>query len=272
MSEPIRLLVCDIDGTFVRHDKSLSDAVRAAGLRLVAAGVALSFISSRPPSGMRWLAEIFAIPGPLAAFNGGTLFRPDGGIVSAWRVPEAVGASVLPLASGPKLSLWAFARGQWFVTNPGNPHVVRERIASRQEPVVRTDFSDLLPVIDKIVIVSGDGAALDAVEAAVEAVVAGQATITRSQPYYLDITHRRANKGDGVAALAEAIGVPLGATAVIGDMTNDMAMFARAGLSIAMGQAPEAVRAAADHVTTSNEEDGVARAIDTIILPRAFRL
>jgi len=269
MSEPIRLLVCDVDGTLVRHDKSLSDAVRAAGRRAVAAGIALSFISARPPSGLGWLAEAFAIPGPLAAFNGGTLFRPDGDTLAAWHVPEAVAAGVLPLAARNGLSFWAFARGQWFVTNPGNPHVVRERIASRQEPVVRTDFSDLLPAIDKIVIVSDDTVALDAAEAAVDTVVAGAASITRSQPYYLDITNRRANKGDGVAAVAAAIGVPLAATAVIGDMANDVPMFARAGLSIAMGQAPEAVRAAADRVTLSNEEDGVAHAIDTIILPCA---
>jgi len=52
---------------------------------------------------------------------------------------------------------------------------------------------------------------------------------------------------------------------VIGDMPNDLPMFARAGLSIAMGQAPEAVKAAADVVTASNEEDGVAAAIDRVL-------
>jgi hydroxymethylpyrimidine pyrophosphatase-like HAD family hydrolase len=133
--------------------------------------------------------------------------------------------------------------------------------------VVRDNFADLLPAIDKMVAVSDVSGALDAVEAEVRSAAGHAVTILRSQPYYLDVTHTQANKGDGVIALADLIGVPLSATAAIGDMDNDLPMFAQAGLSIAMGQAPDAVKAAADHVTTSNEEDGVAHAIETYILP-----
>ena len=92
------------------------------------------------------------------------------------------------------------------------------------------------------------------------------ATVARSQPYYLDITAPAANKGDGIAAIAQAAGVPLDQVAAIGDMANDLPMFARAGLSIAMGQAPEVVRAKARHVTATNDADGVAAAIDRYIL------
>ena len=81
------------------------------------------------------------------------------------------------------------------------------------------------------------------------------------------MTHSQANKGDGISALAAALGVAMEDVAVIGDMPNDLPMFARAGMAIAMGQAPEAVRSQAAHVTTSNDEDGVAHAIDTILLP-----
>ena len=96
-----------------------------------------------------------------------------------------------------------------------------------------------------------------------------QATVGRSQVYYLDVTAPRANKGDGVAALAHAAGVPLPQVAVFGDQRNDLPMFVRAGLSVAMAQGPEEVRAAATHVSTSNDEDGVAVAIDRFILHRA---
>lgn len=82
----------------------------------------------------------------------------------------------------------------------------------------------------------------------------------------------RANKGAGVAALAAAYGVPLSAVAVLGDQRNDLPMFALAGMSVAMGQAPEAVRAAASHVARSNEEDGVADAIDRFVLPAVTTL
>ncbi|MFZ2982544.1 MAG: HAD hydrolase family protein, partial [Sphingobium sp.] len=122
---------------------------------------------------------------------------------------------------------------------------------------------------DKIVGVSDDHALLARLDGEIAAALGQDVTVGRSQPYYLDITAPRANKGDGVAALAAAIGVPLANVAVLGDERNDLPMFARAGLSIAMGQGPDAVRAAADRVTRSNEEDGVAHAIDEIILPEA---
>ena len=69
-----------------------------------------------------------------------------------------------------------------------------------------------------------------------------------------------------IAALARAMGADLADTIAIGDQGNDLAMFARAGRSIAMGNATDAVKAAADRVTRGNDEDGVAFAIDTMIL------
>jgi hydroxymethylpyrimidine pyrophosphatase-like HAD family hydrolase len=98
--------------------------------------------------------------------------------------------------------------------------------------------------------------------------IGARATIARSQPYYLDITHRLANKGDGIAALARAFGVALKEVAAFGDMPNDLPMFARAGLSVALGQAPGCVRAAASATAATNEQDGVADAILRFIRPR----
>ena len=94
-----------------------------------------------------------------------------------------------------------------------------------------------------------------------------QVHVSRDGPYFLDTTALLANKGDGVATLARIAGVDLREVAVLGDQFNDVAMFERAGLAIAMAQAPDAVKAKADHVSTSNDEDGVAHAIDTILLP-----
>ena len=93
------------------------------------------------------------------------------------------------------------------------------------------------------------------------------APVSRSQPYYLDVTAPRGNKGDGIVVLAAVFGLPLAAVAVFGDQYNDLAMFKRAGISVAMGQAPEEVRAAASFVSRSNEDDGVADAIDRFVLP-----
>ncbi len=268
MSAAIRLLVSDIDGTLVRDDKTLSDANRAAIRALEADGVAVTLISARPPSGIFWLARTLALAGPFAAFNGGTLFDADGTIHFAHRLAADDADAMLRLIEAPGATPWVFADGAWFVTNLGGRYLARERRASGVEPLVRTDFSALGGRIDKIVCVSDDEALLARIEEQAKAAIGARATIARSQAHYLDVTHRLANKGDGIAALAAANAVNLSNVAALGDMTNDLPMFARAGLSVAMGQAPADVRAAADITAETNERDGVADAIVRFVRPR----
>ena len=129
-------------------------------------------------------------------------------------------------------------------------------------------FTPFLHDADKIVAVCDDPAAMDALEAKARLVVGQIATLVRSQDYYLDCTALAANKGDGVTRLAALYGVPLSEVAVIGDQGNDVAMFRRAGLAIAMGQASAAVQAEADCVAASNEDAGVADAIARFVLLR----
>jgi Cof subfamily protein (haloacid dehalogenase superfamily) len=264
----IRLLVSDVDGTLVRHDKSLSDANRDAVRALIADGVPATLISARPPSGMIWLAEALGISGPLGAFNGGTLFNADGTILFAHRIEAADAAIMIEMFKAAKVSIWAFADGKWYTDDLDHSRVARERLASNLEPILRTDFHDLCGRIDKIVGVSDDRPLLQSLEKKGQAAIGARATIVQSQVYYLDITHRLANKGDGIAALAKAMKVDLANVAALGDMPNDLPMFARAGLSVAMGQAPEDVRNAADEVAAANDDDGVADAIKRFVRPQ----
>jgi hydroxymethylpyrimidine pyrophosphatase-like HAD family hydrolase len=88
-----------------------------------------------------------------------------------------------------------------------------------------------------------------------------------SQPYYLDVTHPKANKGEVVSALSALLSIPTAQIATIGDMPNDVLMFRHSGLSIAMGNATSDVQHAATFVTTSNTEEGFARAMEKFVLP-----
>ena len=260
-----RLLVSDIDGTLVDKQKQLTPATIDAVARLRAAGLGFTVISARPRSGLVPIADALAIDGPMAAFNGGTIFRRDGSVGVRHGIEPEVARGVLALADG--VDVWVFADDQWFASTDQGAHVGSERKASNQEPVVRIDFADLLDRADKITFVSDEPEVLAALHTAVEATFAGRATVALSQPYYLDVTALEANKGAGIAALATAAGLPLDQVVAIGDQANDLPMLTRAGLAIAMGNAPDRVKAAAAHVTSANTEDGVAHAIDTIILP-----
>src|SRR6266700_1930244 len=102
-------------------------------------------------------------------------------------------------------------------------------------------------------------------EAAMQQAVGAQATAVRSQTYYLDVTPPGHDKGTFVQTMAKRLGISTDAVATIGDMQNDLAMFQQSGLSIAMGNATDDVKKMATHVTTSNAEEGFARAIELIL-------
>jgi hydroxymethylpyrimidine pyrophosphatase-like HAD family hydrolase len=95
--------------------------------------------------------------------------------------------------------------------------------------------------------------------------VGREATAVRSQTYYLDVTPAGFDKGTFVAAMAKRLGISTDAVATIGDMQNDLAMFAKSGISFAMGNATDDVKARATHVTDSNERDGFAAAMETVL-------
>ena len=265
---PIRLLLCDIDGTLVRHDKSLPEANIAAIKDLTARGIAVSLISARPAAGILPIAAQLGLSGPFGAFNGGTIFNAEGLEEQASEVPAALAAQLLALYADAAVTRWLFATDRWLTSDLANPHTPREVMSSGLQPELARDFTPFLHDADKIVAVCDDPAAMDALEAKARLVVGQIATLVRSQDYYLDCTALAANKGDGVTRLAALYGVPLSEVAVIGDQGNDVALFRRAGLAIAMGQASAAVQAEADFAAASNEDAGVADAIARYVLPR----
>jgi Cof subfamily protein (haloacid dehalogenase superfamily) len=264
----IRLLVCDVDGTLVDQNKQLTPATIAAVARLHDAGMGFTIISARPCSGMLPLADALGIDAPMAAFNGGIVFRRDGSVDSHVTIDETVARGVFDLIGDAPVDRWVFADNKWHASTDQGVHVEHERVAANQAPIVTQDFAALLDRADKITLVSDDPSVLGVLADRAKAAFGDKATVAMSQTYYLDVTALAANKGHGITALAAAFDVPLELVAAIGDQANDLPMLARAGVSVAMGNGPEAVRHAAQHVTLGNDQDGVAHAIDTLIAPR----
>jgi Cof subfamily protein (haloacid dehalogenase superfamily) len=262
------LFVSDVDGTLVTPDKSVTPAAIAAASDLHAAGVPFTLVSSRPPRGMASVIAATGVTLPFAAFNGGSLVGRDFKLIEAHRLSAAAAARTLAMLEAQRVEVFVFADDAWLLRDPHGQKVGRERHTVGFEPTVVSGFDAVISRIDKIVGVSDDPAPLDVAEAALRTALGGAASVERSQPYYLDITHPRANKGHAVRFLAERLGFALADTVVMGDMTNDIPMFRVAGFAIAMGQAPPAVKALAQAVTRSNTEEGFAEAVRTLVLPR----
>lgn len=269
MSEgPIRFVVSDVDGTLVTPDKTLTPAASEAVRKLREAGVAFTLISSRPVRGMAPLVRALDIDQPFAAFNGGSIVGADLELIETKRLSAAAAKTALDLFARHDIQTWVFADDAWWAKAAAAPHVDLERHTVGFSPTVVADFGGVIDRIDKIVGVCDDPKRLAQVQAEAQAQLRGEAAAERSQTYYLDVTHPEADKGHAVKALCRLVGSSLAETAVIGDMANDLAMFAVAGFSVAMGQATDDVKAAADAITRANTEDGFAHAVETIILPR----
>ena len=264
---PIRLVVSDVDGTLVDKKKRLTAATADAVQRLRDAGVGFTIISARPRSGMMPIADTLGIDEAMGAFNGGVVFKRSGEVMEHHTIDPEAARGVAALAADTEVDIWVFADDVWYATSKEGHYVDSERITSNQEPVLVDDVATLLDAADKITFVSDDEPLLAALHDRA-ARFKGNATIVQSQTYYLDVTALAANKGAGVTALAAAFDVPLDAVAAIGDQQNDVPMLEAAGLSIAVGNAPQSVQDVANEVTCANDADGVAHAIETIIMPK----
>lgn len=259
-------MLADVDGTLVTNDKQLSRSTVAAVDSLREAGIELAVTSGRPPRGMSMLVEPLALSTPLAAFNGGTLVRPDMSIILQREIPHSIVGQVESLMDTRGLEVWVYSGSEWYVRDGQGPHVDRESQTVRFAPKIVQSHQELTDPIVKIVGVSDDPETMAEAEAAVRDALDREVSVARSQPYYLDVTHPDANKGSVIRFLSHEMDIPLENVASIGDMPNDVLMFAHSGISIAMGNATREVRRAARFVTTSNEEEGFARAMERFVL------
>ena len=263
----IRLLLADVDGTLVTQDKILTDRAIAAVAQLKQAAILFAITSGRPPRGMSMLVEPLDLDTPIAAFNGGLFARPDLSVIEQRVLPDDLAPRVIELLDTHGMSVWVYRRADWFVRDAHGPHVAREARTVRFDPTPIESFSSVSDAVAKIVGVSDDH---DAVQRAVDAArerFGDHVSAARSQPYYADITHPDANKGCVARYLSKAYEIPAEQIATIGDMPNDVLMFAHAGLSIAMGNASPEVQRAARRVTTSNQDEGFANAVERFVLP-----
>ena len=261
----IALVVSDVDGTLLTKDKILTDGAKAAVRRLHEAGIGFTIVSSRPTIGMGFLIEPLAITLPIGAFNGSSIVDPQLKPVEQHLIPPAVAQRSLDVLNEFGVDIWLFTNDRWLTRNPDGEYVPHEQLAIKHDPTIISDFTPYLSVACKIVGASSDAALLARCEAAMKEAVGQEATAVRSQTYYLDVTPPGHDKGTFVAAMAKRLGISTDAVATIGDMQNDLSMFAKSGVSFAMGNATDDVKKCATHVTDTNEHDGFARAMAMIL-------
>lgn len=263
----IQLVLADVDGTLVTQDNMLTEATKAAVRDLHNAGIAFAITSGRPPRGMSMLIEPLALHDAVAGFNGGVLVTPDLAMIESRTLDPATARQVVKLILDMGLDAWVYTEKEWLIRDKDAPHVAREAETVKFDARIVPSFTnEHLTRAVKIAGVSDDLELVAACEKAARKTLGDKASAARSQPYYLDVTHPQANKGTVVTTLSRLLDIPPERIATIGDMPDDVMMFRKSGFSIAMGNSGDAVKAQANAVTGSNENDGFAKAVWKFIL------
>jgi Cof subfamily protein (haloacid dehalogenase superfamily) len=264
--DDVRLVVADVDGTLLTPDKILTPRARAVVRSIIEAGIAFTITSGRPPLGMKTLIADLHLKQPITALNGGLVVWPDLSIIREHLLPREAAQFVIDILTKGALDVWVYSDNDWYVRSRHAPHVNREEWTVGFPPTVVSAYECMSDRIVKIVGVSDDHDVMAECASQVQRQCGEHVSAALSQPYYLDVTHPKANKGEVVSTLSALLAIPTAQIVTIGDMPNDVLMFQRSGLSIAMGNASLGVQQAASFVTASNTDDGFAEAMERFVL------
>ncbi|WP_249201397.1 Cof-type HAD-IIB family hydrolase [Gluconobacter sphaericus] len=268
LPQTIRMVVSDMDGTLLTPDKTIAPSTLAMVRVLQERGIPLCLASARPPAAMLPYIEQLGLTGQNAGFNGGIIFKPDGTTSVSRVLSQDMLSIVHDMLHLHGIETWFLRQSYWMVQDAYTPFVQHEQgitgLTPHQVPDLRKEFEG----IGKVMGVSSDTSLLQDVETELAAMLHGDASVRRSSDILLDVTPALANKGEAVRELARAHGIAPHEVACLGDAHNDLPMFSVAGLGIAMGQAEDDVKAAAQVLTDTNERDGWAKAVERYILPR----
>ena len=262
----IEFFLSDVDGSLTTPDHRVTARALQALNLLKKRNIQFSIVSGRPPLGMRKLISELALTLPLAAFDGGMIIRPDLSVIQENRLDAKTTAAVIENLQAQGVDVWLYRGTEWFVQDRAVAHVAHEIDSVGFDPIQVSELDSSQGAV-KIVAVSDDPDLMARCENSIRSTFNDQVTADLSQPYYFDITHPKANKGEVVRSLSRLLSIPTDCFATLGDMANDISMFKVSGLSIAMGNASLDVNGAADYETMRNDDEGFAYAVESIILP-----
>ena len=262
----VSLVISDVDGTLINQHKILTERTQAAVAKLQAANILFTVTSARPPFGLRTIVDTLKLQQPFGSFNGGTILKPNWEIIDRTPLPLDTIPEIISTIESYGLDVWLSSDRHWYLKDRDGVHVAHHIESLRFEPTVISGYEDIADEIFKIVGVGEDFAVVAQCETATQQKFSTRLSATRSQAYYLDITHPDANKGMVVKKLSRLLAIPQAEIVTIGDNSNDVLMFEQSCISIAMGNASEEVQQKATFVTSTNENEGFAEAIENIVL------
>ena len=260
-----KLIAMDLDGTLNNSQKHITDITRAALMQAQRQGIRLALASARPSPGLFKERDILGLQdfgGILMSYNGGrivdaatgsTLFETAMDLGQTKQVLRQLEAlPVTPILDDGR---------QFYVTDAQGYKVPYE---CRNNNMVCTEvenLADFLTFAPIKILMSVLPEALPQVQQQIAAFLPQSLTVVQTADFYLEVIPKTINKGQGIRDICRTLGISPGEVMAFGDAANDIPMLREAGMGVAMGNASAETKAAADYVTSTNDEDGIAAAL-----------
>lgn len=265
-----KMIVLDLDGTLTNRDKVVTDHTKEVLFEAQKRGKIVVLASGRPTYGVVPLAEELELEkygGYILSFNGGIIMDcRTKEVVFQKKLPVEVNAKIVELAHKERVTLMAY-QDEYIITNDKDfEYVQLESRISHMKIKQVDDMAAYLNFVVPKMIMTDDGDYLATVEGRVKAALGKNLSVYRSEEFFLEILPKGIDKAQSLEHLLSSIGVTREEIIACGDGYNDLTMIQYAGLGVAMGNGVLPVRKAADYITLSNNEDGVAHVVEKFML------
>lgn len=266
-----KMIVLDLDGTLTNREKKITPRTKEALMEAQKRGIIVVLASGRPTQGIVHLAEELKLKqygGYILAFNGGMIIDCcTGQSVSSILLPQHMNRTIMGLAREHQVNILTYENDTILTLKKEDPYVELEAkingLKIRELENMEEYVADL--TVPKFLMVDDEGY-LATVEPLVKAALGRDFSVYRSEPFFLEILPKGIDKAQRLAVLLELLGISREEMIACGDGYNDLTMIQYAGLGVAMENAVLSVRKAADYITASNNEDGVALAVEKFLL------
>lgn len=265
-----QMIVLDLDGTLTNRNKVITPRTKEALFEFKRQGGVIVLASGRPTYGVVPLAKELELPA-----SGGYILSYNGGRIIDCRTGETVFAKELPVSSNKRIIRMAMEHGVNILTyeddliitlNASCGYVAKEAFINKLEVKEVQDMEGYVqfPVVKFLMLEEGNYLAM--VEAKVKAALGRDYSVYRSEPYFLEILPKGIDKAESLKRLLTRLGMNREEMIACGDGYNDLTMIQFAGVGVAMENAVLPVKKAADYVTYSNNDDGIAHVVEKFML------
>lgn len=271
MSE-YKMIVLDLDGTLTNRNKEITPKTKETLMKAQEQGKIVVLASGRPTYGVMPLAEELHLEdygGYILSFNGGIIMNcKTKEVVFSRQLPAEANSKIIDLAQEHNVSILTYENRTLLTNRPEDQYVQLESRINMLEivPMTIEQLKEHITFSVPKFLMTDDGDYLAMVEPKVKAALGKNFSVYRSDPFFLEILPNGIDKAQSLERLLSVIGMKREEMIACGDGYNDLTMVQYAGLGVAMGNGVLPVRKAADYITLTNEEDGVAHVVEKFML------